>query len=359
MSNKPLVDAVGSVDDFGVESGFDPATLGSEPEKDPCEGEVKVGFIWEKEGHSMLGHDNRPLTEVQEYHLEERQLKDGRVLKTVYPLRPFCKWCSPASKRADDQEWTSGWSEDGAEVRMSKRDARLAGVAYDNYYSFTLVERQGQILCSKCEQSPDSGEDYQTIQVITSDPQSDPAVFNPEAVLLGIRVERQVARIPEQLMTLWAERKQLSSGDFVLAHDRWIFSIPCEDLLKSCVWDETNSEWLLGLAKCQKAPALVCSLSDGEAVADLQTVLDWRKTALSVKSIVAVSGDGLTYTTDLQSFLAGGRTEGAKWKYPLEGCEGPYFKTVSDLVETSNPPSSLEVEARTVDSKGQTNLFGF
>ena len=100
MTNKKLVDNIGSIDDYGVTGGYDPATLRKEPSEKPSNEEA-VGFTitWEN------GETDET---VKPFIVESRETSKG-IKKTVYPLMPFCRWCSPAARREDDSEWTSGW----------------------------------------------------------------------------------------------------------------------------------------------------------------------------------------------------------------------------------------------------------
>ena len=196
MSNKKLVDNIGSVDDFGVTGGYDPATLPKNPKTTTPTNEVGYTTVWEK------GESEEP----KPFIIEVRETRKG-IKKTVYPILPFCRWCSPAARREDDSEWTSGWNEEGAEVRMPKRESRLVGLSPEEHYSFTLVERSGKVMCKICEQSPSDGKEVQKpIMTIQKPVVANPAVFDVNANQLGIKIESSIIRIPEHLVAKWVAK---------------------------------------------------------------------------------------------------------------------------------------------------------
>jgi len=343
MATKKLVDNIGSVDDFGVTGGYDPSTIRKEPTKSrpPNEGEAYV-IKWEMEESK---DDPKPFV------IETRETTKG-VIKTIYPLLPFCRGCSPAARREGDSEWSSGWNEEGAEVRMPKGDARLVGVPPEEHYSFTLVERNGEVICNVCEQSPDAEKELDIpILTIQKPLKRTPVTFNAESSQLGIRVEASIIRIPEYLVAKWVAKGQLKSGDLVVGDMEKLYSIPTSQLLRKSIWDETNKEWILSLSKCRQSPALVASIEDDRLTIPQETLIEWRKTALSVSHIVAAHNNGLTHTTSLHEFLVGGYSEGSKWYFDIDNCSGPYFMELewltskdADKKETSDLPSTKQTD---------------
>lgn len=87
------------------------------------------------------------------------------------------------------------------------------------------------------------------------------------------------------------------------------------------------------------------------------TLLSWRKTAISVKHIIASEYQGVTYTVSLSSFLAGGENNGSKWRIPLSECEGPFFMTMGDLY--SQRRSNPRIEMKEKPRGKQTDLFDY
>lgn len=340
MATKKLVDNIGSIDDFGVTGGYDPATLPKNPSKQTPENEDGYTVVWEK------GESEEP----KPFVIESRETRKG-VKKTVYPMLPFCRWCSPAARRDEDAEWTSGWNEEGAEVRMPKRDARLIGLPPEDHYSFSLVERVGEVLCKICGQSPSDGKEVvKPIMVIQNPIVSNPAVFDVKATQLGIKIESSIIRIPEHLVARWVAKGQLDTGELVVGENDKLYSISAPKLLETAVWDESNKEWVLSISKCQSIPALVASLEDDRLTISQSDLINWRKTALSVKHLVAAHFQGLTYTTSLQEFLVGGYSEGAKWYFDIDNCSGPYFMDLEWLLQEDEPvttPPSTPIPKQT------------
>ena len=333
MTTKKLIDNVGSVDDFGVTGGYDPATLSKTPSiKTPKNEENSYTIIWEK------GDSEEP----DPYIIESRETRKG-VKKTVYPILPFCRWCSPAARRDDDSEWTSAWSEEGAEVRMPKREARLVGLSPNEHYSFSLVEKSGVVRCKVCEQAPMDGKEVnRPVMTIKKPLVHTPAVFDTQAKQLGIKVEESIIRIPEHLVAKWVAKGQLDEGELVMGEQDNLYSLKANKLLHTAVWDETNKEWILSISKCNIIPSLIANLDDERLHIPLVDVISWRKTALSVKHLVAAHNNGLTYTTSLQEFLVGGYTEGSKWYFDIDNCSGPYFMDLEWLLpEESNINSAV------------------
>lgn len=327
MSNKKLVDNIGSVDDFGVTGGYDPATLPKNPKTTTPTNEVGYTTVWEK------GESEEP----KPFIIEVRETRKG-IKKTVYPVLPFCRWCSPAARREDDSEWTSGWNEEGAEVRMPKRESRLVGLSPEEHYSFTLVERSGKVMCKICEQSPSDGKEVQKpIMTIQKPVVANPAVFDVNANQLGIKIESSIIRIPEHLVAKWVAKGQLDTGDLVVGEKDKLYSLSAPKLLETAVWDETNKEWILSMSKCEVVPALRATLEDERLVISQTDLISWRKTALSVKHLVAANNNGLTYITSLQEFLVGGYSEGAKWYFDIDNCSGPYFMDLEWLLQDDQP----------------------
>ena len=349
--NKSVVDTLGSVDDYGATAEF--PILKPNLKDSSSESEIRV--FSETESQAVLGRETKPKPEVVNYIVEKKETKNG-ILTTVWPLRPFCKWCSPASNREEDDEWTSGWSDDGAEVRMTKREARLKGVAPDDYYSFTLTEHNGEVVCSTCEQSPmQEAAEHPVVTVATA--KRTPTVYDLEAPQKGIKVGKSVARFPAQLVSYWVETKSLDSGLLVFAKGKDLYSIESRKLLTESVLDETNNEWLLGLTKCSKTRCLPAETNGTHIFAPQDAVVTWRKTALSVENIVAADNEGVTYTIPLHLFLARGGAKGSNWMASLEWCEGPYFMTTEAMYDDSKIPE--KVEAQEKPRKGQASLFDF
>lgn len=349
--NKSVVDTLGSVDDYGAKAEFpilDPA-----PKTEDSSSEIKLFF--ESKNQAVLGRFSKEKKEIEKYIVEKKETKHG-TRTTVWPLRPFCKWCSPASVRKEDEEWTSGWSDDGAEVRMTKRDARLKGVAPDDYYSFTLVERKGEVVCTECDLSPTSEQtEHPIITVATA--KRPPTVYDLTQPQKGIKVGKSVARFPADLVSYWVESKSLDEGLLVFAKGKSLYSIKANLLLSKSVLDETNNEWLLGLTKCSKTRCLPAETDGTNILAPQETVISWRKTALSVGNIVAADNEGVTYTIPLHLFLARGGAQGSNWMTSLEYCEGPYFMTTEALNEKTKMPE--KVEAKEKPREGQSSLFDF
>ncbi len=347
MTKKQLVDNIGSIDDFGVSGGYDPATLRKEPSSKPSN-EESDGYVvkWEN------GENNET---VKPFIVESRETRKG-VKKTVYPLMPFCRWCSPAARREDDSEWTSGWSEEGAEVRMHKREARLVGLSPEEHYSFSLVERNGEVICEVCEQAPDDGvEITKPIMTVKKPVESNPTVFDVTSPQFGIKTEDSIIRIPESLVAKWVAKDQLKNGDLVIGDKDKLYSIPASKFLETAVWDETNKEWILSISKCQLVPALIAQLDDERLSINQDSLLSWRKTALSVKHLVAANNNGLTYTTSLQEFLVGGYSEGSSWVFDVDNCSGPYFMDLEWLLAEDE-----DVETLIEDKQGtQMDILDF
>lgn len=349
--NKSVVDTLGSVDDYGATAEF-PIL---EPNPKPKSETAEIQTFYESKSTAVLGRETKPKKKVEKYIVEKKETKHG-IKTTVWPLYPFCKWCSPASNREDDDEWTSGWSDDGAEVRMSKRDARLNGVAPDDFYSFTLVERNGEMICTQCEQQA-LQEKVEHPIVTVAKAKRMPTVYDLEAPQKGIKVGKSVARFPAELVSYWVETKSLNEGLIVFAKGKDLYSVEANKLLTNSVLDETNNEWLLGLMKCSKTRCLPAETNGTEIYAPQESVIAWRKTALSVGNIVAADNEGVTYTIPLQKFLARGGAKGSNWMTSLEWCEGPYFMTTEAMNDESKIPE--RVEAQEKPREGQSSLFDF
>lgn len=345
MVEKKLVDSIGSVDDFGVTGGYDPSSLGDEPsKKTPSREEDGISVIWEKSEENISGDERQKVDSPESYIVESRETSKGTI-RTVYPLLPFCKWCSPAAQRENDAEWTSGWNEDGAEVRMSKKESRLSGLAHHQYYSFTLTQQEGDIICQICGQSPSDGQEISIpVKVVRKPKKHSPVEYDVEAKQLGIQCEDEIIRIPERLVANWVSRGQLQTGVIAIGNEDSIYTLSASDLLKEAIWDETNKEWLLSTAKCERMKVLRAELIEESLTVPLEILIGWRQTALSVDSIVAASHAGLTYTTSLSEYLAGGKEEGSMWKYETANCSGPYFMDMDMLNADNATPSSLLTE---------------
>jgi len=347
MTPKKLVDNIGSIDDFGVSGGYDPATLRKEPSKKPSNEETDSYVVnWEN------GETDET---VEPFIVESRETRKG-IIKTVYPLMPFCRWCSPAARREDDSEWTSGWSEEGAEVRMHKREARLVGLSPEEHYSFSLVEKKGEVICQVCEQSPLEGKEIkQPIMTVKNPIAPSPAVFDVNAPQLGIRTEGSVIRIPESLVAKWVAKDQLKSGDLVIGCEAKLYSLSATKFLETAVWDETHKEWILSVSKCKLVPALIAELDEERLSITQELLISWRKTALSVKHLVAANNNGLTYTTSLQEFLVGGYSEGSSWVFDVDNCSGPSFMDLEWLLAEDEVVETIEFDKQ---SK-QTDILDF
>ena len=120
------------------------------------------------------------------------------------------------------------------------------------------------------------------------------------------------------------------------------FEAICEAAYDAVAPYETNKEWILSISKCNTVPALIANLDEERLHIPLVDLISWRKTALSVKHLVAAHNNGLTYTTSLQEFLVGGYTEGSKWYFDIDNCSGPYFMDLEWLLpEESNINSAV------------------
>ena len=98
----------------------------SNPKDSSSESEIRV--FYESESTAVLGRETKPKKKLKSTSWKKRKL--NTVSKQLFGLSaPFVNGVVPASNREEDEEWTSGWSDDGAEVRMTKREARLKGVA--------------------------------------------------------------------------------------------------------------------------------------------------------------------------------------------------------------------------------------
>ena len=347
------MDSLGSVDDYGAKGEFpilDPV------KKEPVKEDSTLHIYKETQSHAVLGKTVKLKTEEPNYFVEERETKKG-VIKTVWPLRPYCKWCSPAAERDEDDEWTSGWSDDGAEIRMSKREARLNSYSFEKHYSFTLIERNGEVVCTTCDNPPQSGTYTTEIQTIQSNTKKEPTVYDLESPQMGIKVDKSLARFPASLISMWVETKSLKSGTLLFAKEDILYSIPAADFLYKAVLDESNNEWLLGLTKCIKTPCLHAQVDGEYLTAKHENIISWRKTALSVKHTVAAENHGVTYTIPLSSFLARGKSEGSYWRIALSECMGPYFMTTDDVAEKKR--SHFEVEMKVKEDGKQTDLFDY
>ena len=196
----------------------------------------------------------------------------------------------------------------------------VKGVAPDEFYSFTLVERNGEMVCTRCEQLA-LQEKVEHPIITVAKAKRTPTVYDLEAPQKGIKVGKSVARFPAELVSYWVETKSLGFRFIVFAKDKDLYSIKAEKLLTDAVLDETNNEWLLGLMKCSKTRCLPAETNGTEIYAPQDTVIAWRKTALSVGNIVAADNEGVTYTIPLQQFLARGGAKGSNWMTSLEWCE--------------------------------------
>jgi hypothetical protein len=351
--NKSVVDSLGSVDDYGVKNDF-PILDPVKKNRESGDGEIRL--YAETATEAVTGSFTKTKTEEPNYFVEEKETKRG-ILKTVWPLRPYCKWCSPAAEREDDNEWTSDWSDDGAEIRLRKREARLKSYSFDQHYSFTLVERNGEVVCSICGNSSDEGDYNQEIQTVQVTKRKDPVIYDLESPEMGIKVDKSLARFPAELVSKWVEEKSLKSGTLLFSKEETLYSIPAADFLYKAVLDEANNEWLLGLTKCIKTPCLLARIEGDYMVARHEDIISWRKTALSVKHTVAAEQTGVTYTLPLSTFLARGESEGSYWKIALTECIGPYFMTTADIPEKRR--SHFEVEMKVKSNDKQTDLFDF
>jgi hypothetical protein len=318
---KKAVDALGSIDDYGI---IDGEPIGYEThivKNDEARFEWKEPkIVWGDPEKVVCGDEVKPKRSPPKYVVAESRWGE----KITWPLKPYCTPCSPAAPKENDREKIYGFDEMGAEKRMSAKESRLIGTTPDKHFSFTLIEKGGEIVCSVCgfKTTQDIQEDIVSV-VKVEEPVYEPSVYDPKKLMLGIEVGEQFFRFPNDLVSKWVEQDDFQEQPIHILKRKIIFTTKGKEFLRDAVYDEKNNQWLLSPHKCNQSSALNAQVKGNNMWVDLPTILQWRKTAMPMETLIVCVKDNVHWTITQQDLLRKGFNVDGGWGVSLKICSGP------------------------------------
>ena len=350
---KKAIDALGSVDDYGVQEREPIKSKTPDAKVSESSSKWKTPTIVEASPSTVVcGNEKSPKEANPDYLVGETRWGD----KMTWPLKPYCVFCSPAAPKTNDTERIQGFDEYGAEKRMNMREHRLIGLSPDQHFSFSLIETDEGILCSKCGAEPlDEHHDEITPVVSVEQSDFDPAIFDATKLMLGIEVGEAMFRIPNDLVTRWVEQPDFNNRIIHIIKRKVIFSIKGKSFLSNAVYDKGNHQWLLNPQRCLESSYLFAKIKGKNLWADLHLIKEWRATALPMETKIVAKENGLYWSINQGDFLRGGFNVDGGWGSSLRNCEGPLFG-ITDCI----PHIEDSEETETPDEhKNQSKLYHF
>ena len=316
-SQKKTIDVIGSIDDYALEP---PQTeTPTKVEEDSWE---KPKIVLAEKGMVLAGDELTPVSADPSFIVGENRWGD----KKVWPLKPYCVLCSPAAKKMNDDEQVSSFDEMGAERTMSARENRLRNLPPSQYYSFSLVEIEGKVVCKKCDNSFDDIEKTQQKQEVFGHEVEivyEPAVFDVKQPMLGIKVDEGIFRYPQHLVSYWVESEGFETSQIHVLRKEKIYSITGKDFIKKAIYEEGNKQWLLNPQYCEEKETLEGFVDNKMLKVRIETVIEWRKSAIPLSVMVVGEEDGKMWSIKQEDFLKRGYKQNQTWAIPLQSCGEP------------------------------------
>jgi len=318
---KKAVDALGSIDDYGI---IDGEPFGQDPiiavsDKARIEW-VEPKLIWGDPKKVVCGEEIKAKRKPPQYVVAESRWGE----KITWPLKPYCTPCSPAAPKLNDKEKIYGFDELGAEKRMSAKDSRLVGTTPDKHFSFTLIEIEGVIMCSVCGYKTSEDIDEEVVSVVkVEDLQYEPSAYDPQKLMLGIEVGEQFFRFPNDLVSQWVEQTGFQDQPIHILKRNIVFTTKGKRFLRDAVYDTKNNQWLLSPHKCNQSTALNAHVKGNNMWVELSTIIEWRKTAIPMETLIVGVRDNVHWTITQQELLQKGFNVDGGWGLSLKLCSGP------------------------------------
>jgi len=322
MGQKKTVDVIGSVDDYAIEPSVQdpPQRVEEDSWVEPHIEFMLKGKVLEGKSHSL--NPANP-----SYIVGENRWGD----KMVWPMKPYCVSCSPAAKRDNDDEKSKSFDEYGAEREMSRRASRLMGLGASQYFSFTLIETNDGIICSKCGLGVENDEEPfldNLPQGLQQDIELEVAHFDASKPMLGIRVDEGIFRFPQHLVANWVKESSFEESPLSVVRKNKIHTIKGKDFIKNAIFEEANKQWLLNPDYCTVSDFLYGQIVNEHLAVAENTLVEWRKTALPLETmVVAEEKEGVVWAVSQGLLLKDGQRlntlYGSLWAIPLQKCKGP------------------------------------
>ena len=324
---KRAVDALGSIDDYGIRGEpIGNSTLIGKPDDTRGEWKEPIFFVGDAQ-KVVCGDEIKPKKKNPNYIVGETRWGD----KVTWPLKPYCIPCSPAAPKENDKEKIYGFDDMGAEKRMSAKESRLIGTTPDKHFSFTLIETAEGVICSQCGHKTTDEVVEEVVNIVRiEEPVYEPATYDPAKLMLGIQVGEQFFRFPNELVSLWVEQEGFEDKPLHIVKRGTIFTTKGKEFLRDAVYDNKNNQWLLSPHKCSKHDSLKVIIKGRNMWAPLDKITEWRKTALPMVTAIIAEEAGKYWTTSQQDFLRKGFNVDGGWGLSLSLCEGPISGVVDD-----------------------------
>ena len=320
LPEKKAIDALGSIDDYGVIDGepFGGSThIGN---TDEARDEWVEPIIISAPEKVVCGQEVREKKVIPNYIVAQNRWGD----KLTWPLKPYCVPCSPAAPKMNDSERVYGFDDMGAEKRMSAKESRLVGLTPDKHYSFTLIETERGVICSKCGHNTMEEVIEEVVEVVKLEKHTyEPAVYDPTKLMLGIEIGEQFFRFPNEVVSIWVEEENFENKVIYVVKRGVIFTTKGKEFLRDSVYDKKNNQWLLSPHKCTKQTALKVRIKGNNMWADIDTITDWRKTALPMETKIIAQNESKHWVISQQEFLRKGFNVDGGWGVSLKVCDGP------------------------------------
>jgi hypothetical protein len=316
-SQKKTIDVIGSIDDYALEPSIDapPTRVDDNTWSSPR-------IIFGVNEKVLAGDNFTPIPADPSFVVGENRWGD----KMVWPLKPYCVSCSPAAKKIDDDKQTATFDEMGAEMVTSIRESRLKNLSPSNYYSFTLVEIGGKLHCKKCEGGVNDSNTQNAESELFGHEKKivyEPATFDVERPMLGVRVDEGVFRYPQKLVSYWVESDGFEHQTIYVLRKEKIYSIMGKEFIKKAIFEEKNKQWLLNPQYCDEKETLQGFIENNLLKVRIESVLEWRKSAVPLSVMIVAENDGKMWSISQEDFLKRGYKQNQSWAIPIQSCGKP------------------------------------
>jgi hypothetical protein len=317
-TNKKTVDVIGSIDDYGIE-----------PENNEPLTRVVEDKVWTSPriikmvaNKVLIGDSYEDCPADPCFLVGENRWGD----KVVWPLHPYCIHCSPAATQSNDKDLIATFDDFGAEQKMSRKESRLTSLSPSNYYSFTLIEVDGNVICTKClKQSDDEQIDDVDSQPygVQKEVDFERAIFDVTKPMLGIRVDEGLFRLPEHLVSYWVESLDFDNTNLSILRKGNIYSIKGNIFMKRAIYEAGTAQWLLNPDYCDESPTLSGVIVSGNMSVKQDVLKEWRLTAIPLDCPIVAEHEGAYWKITQGDFIKNGNVYESAWIVPLQKCEGP------------------------------------
>ena len=316
-SQKKTIDVIGSIDDYALEPSIDtpPTRVDDNTWSSPR-------IIFSVAEKVLAGDNFTPTPADPSFVVGENRWGD----KMVWALKPYCVSCSPAAKKIDDDKQTATFDEMGAEMVMSIRESRLKNLSPSNYYSFTLVERNGKLHCKKCEgKMIDSNDQNAKIELFGHEKKIvyAPATFDVDRPMLGVKVDEGVFRYPQKLVSYWVESDGFENQKIYVLRKNKIYSIIGKEFIKKAIFEANNNQWLLNPQYCEVKETLEGFIENNLLKVHIESVIEWRKSAIPLSVMIVAEYECNIWSIKQEDFLKRGYKQNQSWVIPLQSCGNP------------------------------------